>query len=110
MTEKQTCYGTSKLISKFYITAKVHKNPCKSRPVVTICLHSLLRWADVYLQQLKSSSPAYLQDSYEPLAILQNLCKPPPGMIAFMMDAVAMYLNIKASHDLKILKDFIAKF
>ena len=102
-----------KLISKFYGTAKVHKDPWKMRPAVATCgtfFHGLSRWADVYLQQLKFLSPAYLGDSYELLAILEDIGKLPEGTRAFTMDATAMYTNIDSDHGLLILKMFIEKF
>ena len=102
-----------KLFSKFYITAKVHKRPWKTRPVVPTCgtfWHGLSRWADVYLQELKQFCPSYLRDSYQLLEELSNIGTLPEGTMMFTMDAVSMYTNIDTNHGLKILEQFIGKF
>jgi hypothetical protein len=38
--------------AKFYLTAKVHKNPRKTRPICVSLLHGLGRWVDKVLQPL----------------------------------------------------------
>ena len=46
------------LISKFYMLAKVHKTPWKTRSVVATCdtiWHGISRWADHYLKYLSLS-------------------------------------------------------
>ena len=102
-----------RVISKFYLTAKVHKTPWKTRPVVATCgtfLHGLSRWSDVYLQQLKDHSPTYLRDSYHMLEELDKVGELPEGSKLFTMDATSMYTNIDTDHGLDILEKFIEMF
>jgi hypothetical protein len=102
-----------KLVSKFYLTAKVHKTPWKTRPVVATCgtfMHGLSRWADVYLQELKKFSPSYLRDSYQLLEELDKIGELDEGSKVITMDATAMYTNIETDHGLEILEKFIDMF
>jgi hypothetical protein len=50
----------------FYILAKVHKSPWKTRPVVS-CAGSLLAavstWLDFHLQKLRKFLPSFIKDS-----------------------------------------------
>ena len=102
-----------KLFSKFYITAKVHKRPWKTRPVLPTCgtfWHGLSRWADVYLQELKQFCPSYLRDSYQLLEELSNIGTLPEGTMMFTMDAVSTYTNIDTNHGLKFSNNSLGSF
>jgi hypothetical protein len=60
----------------FYITAKVHKTPWKTRPIVSTSggiLHGLGKWIDRRLQPVCRSLPTYLKSSYELKTQLSSL-------------------------------------
>jgi hypothetical protein len=97
---------------KFYITAKIHKNPWKTRPIVSIpgsLLDGLGRWVDKILQPyLKATKSTILSSTIlkDKLISLERL---PPNAKLFTSDAISMYTNIDTKHALKILKHFIYK-
>jgi hypothetical protein len=52
----------------FYLTAKVHKNPWKSRPIVSISgsiTHGLGRWLDKELQPICRKLPSFISSSFD---------------------------------------------
>ena len=61
-------------------------------------------------KQLKYFSPAYLQDSYELLKILNELGELPEGTRMFTMDATSMYTNIDTDYGMEVLEKFIDMF
>eukprot|EP00957_Ditylum_brightwellii_P152491 11607403-Ditylum_brightwellii.AAC.1 len=81
----------------FYILAKVHKIPWKTRPVVS-CAGSLitvvLTWLDFHLQKLRKVLPSFIKDSADLQADLEKLGVLPDGAKMFTTDATAMYTNI----------------
>ena len=80
----------------FYATMKVHKQPLKTRPIVS-CSGSLLAalgvWVDDKLQKAARTQRSYFTSSFDlkkELSVL-NL---PPGYFLFTADAESMYTNI----------------
>ena len=54
---------SDKKLSRFYLTAKMHKTPWATRPVVSTCgtmMAGLSKWLDHWLQQLRSHVHTYL--------------------------------------------------
>ena len=98
------------LISKFYMLAKVHKNPWKTRPVVATCgtiWHGISRWADYYLKKFIPFIPSYTKDCFQVKKELEELGTLPPGTFLATMDATAMYTNICTDHGLKVLEQIM---
>jgi hypothetical protein len=88
---------------KFYITAKVHKKPWKTRPIVSISgslLHGLGRWVDKHLKQYSTSIPSYISSSFKLKDEIITLPTLPPTARLFTYNAVSMYTNISTSHAL----------
>jgi hypothetical protein len=97
---------------KFYLTAKIHKTPWKSRPIVSVSgslLDGLGRWVDKILQPYFKETKSSILSSTTLKDILVDLPKLPPTARLFTTDAVSMYTNIDTNHALKVLKKFIYK-
>ena len=89
----------------FYIAPKVHKNPWKTRPVVSAVAsvpEALSRWIDVQLQKVLHLCPAHLTDSWQLLRDIQHIPPLPPDVHIFTADAVSMYTNINTTHALEV--------
>ena len=101
---------SDKKLSRFYLTAKMHKTPWATRPVVSTCgtmMAGLSKWIDHWLQQLRSHVHTYLQDSGHLIRLLKELGQLPPGAKLFVADAVGMYTNISTSHGITVINDWI---
>jgi hypothetical protein len=94
----------------FYITAKVHKTPWKTRPIVSTSgsiLHGLGKWIDRRLQPVCRSLPTYLKSSYELKTQLSSLSFDTQRVSFFTADAVSMYTNIDTDHALQVISAFL---
>ncbi|KAL7472102.1 hypothetical protein ACHAXS_012435 [Conticribra weissflogii] len=88
----------------------MHKNPWKTRPVVSTCgtyLHALSRWIDYHLQKLTPHIPTYIKDSDHLNMYLRTISDIPPHARLLAADAVSMYTNIETTHALKTIGDFL---
>eukprot|EP00957_Ditylum_brightwellii_P117315 8947264-Ditylum_brightwellii.AAC.1 len=94
------------LFPVFYLLAKVHKDPWKTRPIVS-CPGSLLYklgiWTDFYLKQIAQDMPTYLHDSTTLKEKVTNLTFP-PGCTLLTADITLMYTNIKTAPVLNEMK------
>ena len=93
----------------FYQLYKIHKQPVKTRPVISGCgslLHSIGHWIDEQLQPIARKMPAYFKSSYILKEELITLSLP-PNAVLFTADAVSMYTNIDTDHALKIIGEYI---
>jgi hypothetical protein len=96
----------------FYLLAKVHKTPWKTRPIVSCSgslLHGLGRWADKELQRIVKHLPYYLKSSVELAHDLADLDKLPETTRFFSCDATSMYTNIDTNHALTEIEKFLRK-
>ena len=102
----QRCFNEPRRDPQFYCTPKVHKEPWKTRPIVS-CVNSrmgdLSKWVDVQLQLVVHLCPGYLKDSRSLLDRLHLLGKLPPSAVITTADAVSMYTNINTTHALQVL-------
>ena len=92
-------------IARFRMTAKVHKDPWKCRPIVCCAgtvINDVSKWLDYWLQKLKCHVPTYIKDSQQVLNEIANL-NIPPGASLFTTDANAMYNNIDTDHAIQVL-------
>ena len=91
-------------LSRFRMTAKVHKSPYKMRPIVCCAgtfMNDWSKWLDYWLQQLKHLIPTYIKDSQQVLDEIK-LIHIPPNAKLFTCDANSMYNNIKTDHAIEV--------
>jgi hypothetical protein len=96
----------------FYLTAKVHKTPWTTRPIVSVCgslLHGLGRWVDQQLQPICRQLPSYIKSSFE---FRQELLTLPASLNLsqiriFTCDATSMYTNIDTDHALSTIAFYL---
>jgi hypothetical protein len=95
---------------KFYVTAKVHKTPWKTRPIVSVCgsiLDGMGRWVDKILQPFFNATTSAIRSSTTLKDALLELGPLPPNARFFTADAVSMYTNIDTNHALQVIEKFI---
>ena len=96
--------------ARFYLTAKIHKTPWKSRPIISVSgsiLHALGRYVDAELQIVVARLPYVVRSSADYAQELNKLGKLPPDSKLFTMDANAMYTNINTDHALRVIREFL---
>jgi hypothetical protein len=97
-------------LAKFYLTAKVHKVPWKTRLIISISgslLHGLGMWVDKMLQPYARSIPSYIKSLYDFKELITKLPTLPPNAYIFTADAVSMYTNIETIPALKEISNYI---
>jgi len=98
-------------VPHFYLLPKLHKNPWKTRPVVS-CVGSTLEilssWLDCQLQRVIHLCPSKLKDSNHVLADLRRLGPLPPNAVIFSADAQSMYSNINTKHGIHVMEQWLA--
>ena len=95
--------------SYMYLLAKIHKNPMKTRAIISYagCLCSgLAKWVDTQLQKIVKHMP-YVAKSSSNVVHDTTARQWPPGSLLFTMDAVSMYTNIHLGHALPTISNFL---
>ena len=95
---------------KLYLLMKVHKQPLKTRPVVSCTgslLHPLGVWLDTALQPIATSLPSFIASSYDLKEALNDLPPLPEGALLFTADAVSMYTNIDTFYAITSIRNFL---
>ena len=95
---------------KLYLLMKVHKQPLKTRPVVSCSgslLHPLGVWLDTTLQPIATSLPSFIASSYDLKEALNDLPPLPDGALLFTADAVSMYTNIDTFYACHAIRNFL---
>jgi hypothetical protein len=97
---------------KFYITAKVHKQPVKGRPIVpsmTWMTFHLSEWLANQLNPLLANTEWVLKDSYDLLAALKQINDTdlPHTLRVASADVEALYPSMDINTGLQLVKDFI---
>ena len=86
---------------KFRMSAKVHKKPWKTRPIVCCAgttLNCLSKWLDYWFQKLKTLIITYIKDSAQLLLKLKQVRQSLYNCWLFTADAKSMYTNIDTLH------------
>jgi len=128
ITENSTILGESEIkwiiqpqdykLMKFYILAKIHKNPIKGRPIVpsmTWITHHLSQWIAIQLNPLISNLEWVLKDSRELLKEIHNinskkdLKKSPLLPFIYSADVEALYPNMDVYLGLKLVREFLTE-
>lgn len=93
----------------FYMTMKVHKNPWKTRPIVS-CSGSLLQplgqWIDRKLQSIVKKLPSFIKNSSDLIMDLSTMTLPENATL-FTADAISMYTNIDTDTALSEINRFL---
>ena len=98
---------------QFYITAKLHKSPWKTRPIVSTSgsiMAYLSRWVDYNINQIARKCPTYIKNSLQVKNELESIGKLPQNAVIMSADAVSMYTMIDAEHGLEILTKYLREF
>ena len=93
----------------FYLMYKVHKDPIKTRPVVSDCAsitNPLAKWVCMMLKPFANSLSTNFKDSFELKKILDGVVVP-PGAKLFTCDASAMYTNINTDAALSAIAKYL---
>lgn len=99
-------------VQQFYITAKVHKTPWATRPVVGTCgsnLAQLSKWHDWKLQAIARKSPTYISGSETVRQKLQGL-RWQKNTVVFTADARSMYTMINIDHALEVIAKYLRRY
>ena len=95
--------------SFMYLLAKIHKQPMKTRAIISyagsLC-HGIAKWLDVYLKRIVKHMPYIATSS---ASVVKEITSKnwPPNCKIFTCDAVSMYTNIHLKHALPVIKDFL---
>jgi len=95
---------------RFRMSAKVHKNPWKLRPIVCCAgttLNCLSRWLDYWFQKLKPQITTYIKDSAQLLQKLKQVKQLPKNSWLFTADAKSMYTNIDTNHAIEVISKWL---
>ena len=94
--------------AKFYLLAKVHKTPLKTRPIISVSgslLHGIGRWLDIQLQDIVKDLQYVTKSSFTFVEDLKKL-QPNGNWTMFTCDAVSFYTNVDTNHAIKEISDF----
>ena len=95
---------------KLYLLMKVHKQPIRTRPVVSCTgslLHPLGVWLDTALQPIATSLPSFIASSYDLKEALNELPPLPSNAKLVTADAVSMYTNIDTFSAINAIRNFL---
>jgi len=100
-------------LPQFYIIIKIHKQPYKTRPIVS-CVGSFLnafsKWVDTHLQKLLPFNPTYTKDTSHILQDIKKIQNLPSHSRLFTCDAESMYTNINNIHGIEIIRKWLEDY
>lgn len=98
-------------LSYFYVIAKVHKTPWKTRPIVSTSgsiTHGLGRWLSQQLKPIVTNLPSFVASSSHLVNELKGLHFNPTQTISlFTCDATSMYTNIDTDHAMLVISGYL---
>jgi hypothetical protein len=97
-------------LPKFYLTAKVHKSPWKTRPIISLSgslLQGLGQWTDKILQPVTRNLPSFVASAVDLKKLLLELPPLPENARIGTCDAVSMYTNIETRHALAEIRKIV---
>ena len=97
--------------SYFYLLYKIHKEPLKTRPVVSTCgcvSYAIAQWVDIQLQPIAKAQQSYFKDSRALKKQLNEIVIPFNASV-FTFDAVSMYSNIDSKACLEVLTEYLRR-
>jgi hypothetical protein len=101
--------GVTDPYSYFYLLAKVHKIPWRTRPIVSTVgsvAYGLARWVDIQLKEIIKLLPYTVSSSYELSKKLRAINVPSTASL-YTSDAVSMYTNIDTNHAIRQICEFV---
>ena len=100
--------STSTPYSQFYLLAKIHKSPLKTRPIISASgsiLYGLGKWLNIELQKVIKHLPYVTNSSRELVEELKNL-QPSHSWKTFTCDARSFYTNVDTEHALSSITEY----
>jgi len=95
--------------SYLYLLAKIHKQPLKTRAIISysssIC-HGIATWVDKELKKITKHLPYVATSSHHIVKDITNRNWHNTSQL-FTMDAVSMYTNIHLGHALPVIINFL---
>ena len=94
----------------FYLLAKVHKIPFKTRPIISTSgsiLYGLGKWVDYVLQHICKDLPYRTKSSVSFVEDLKKIKQLPLTAKFFTCDATSMYTNINTTHALALIEEYL---
>ena len=92
-------------LARFRMTAKVHKTPWKTRPIVCCAgtwMNAWSKWLDYWLQKLKPFVKTFVKDSQQIIDEISTLELPQYALLV-TCDANSMYNNIDTAHAIEVI-------
>jgi hypothetical protein len=94
----------------FYLLPKIHKNPLKTRPIISCSggdLENLAKWTSHWLNLLTNQVSTILKDTRDFKQRLENINNTnniPQNSLIFSIDAVSLYTNIDTKFAINFLR------
>ena len=105
---------TNKLDPNYmYLTAKVHKSPLKTRPIISTSgtrLAGLSKWVDRILQPIMKKIDSYISNSTDLIKHIETKYPLPNTTKIVTADAVSMYTNIDTNTAIDEIKKLLTEF
>ena len=96
-------------LARFRMTAKVHKTPWKTRPIVCCAgtwMNAWSKWLDYWLQKLKPFVKTFVKDSQQTIDEISTLELPQYALLV-TCDANSMYNNIDTAHAIEVISKWL---
>ena len=101
--------STDSTFGTFYLLMKVHKQPMKTRPIVSVSgsmLERLGKWVTSYLLPIAMNTKSYIKSSLEFKKKVMST-PAPDGLLLLTADAVIMYTSINTNHAMRLISNHL---